>query len=590
MIRVWPKMLRGPVVFRLLAAGVGLAAAPAWAQQPTTPSSNPPSSGAPADSAVVDQSFNQEPPNYVQGTQGLNPSHPLPADAYLNQDPTGLPYSGVPILDRTGGDLNNWPDFRGDLFNTGIDHPTKIGSAEGNFSISTGNLGVNTPFIEQGAEPENADIKAGPIFIKFHDLDGLLLYSDNYQHRQTDRKSELLALIRLNLSVIAQLTDNLQFVASGSIIYLPLQNQLGFTGGSAYNALGLFLFAAPLFATQMSYDTIIAGWPVTFYDQFEVHNGSYASDAADSFRYFKGDYLDRDENGGYILHSSRNSPTNTPSENLSPNYDASIVYMSNQVGADTERMLPGDIRLQMGARHEDIWYNNAVRGLPPSRDQFYASLETERPNMRFNMLLSYSATYVEGYPGITQQVNAGIFGPIDDQIFLNAGAGLYVDANNHSGELFWLFLSHEAGPYTEEQLGVSRTLSDFNDFVTTSEYYRIEQTLGPTLNATAFLEHEDSEDLINGDNASFGQELAGLNLSWQMGPLTTLNLYGIAERQDFANGGRTDTLTARAVLNRIVTDSLTLQLLYQYQRAFSSLSGQSYFENLVYFRFIYSFD
>ena len=61
--------------------------------------------------------------------------------------------------------------------------------------------------------------------------------------------------------MIAQLAENLEFAISGSIMYLPIQNQVG-VSAPAFSALGLLLYGAPLFTTQLVYDTMIAGWPM----------------------------------------------------------------------------------------------------------------------------------------------------------------------------------------------------------------------------------------------------------------------------------------------------------------------------------------
>jgi hypothetical protein len=65
-----------------------------------------------------------------------------------------------------------------------------------------------------------------------------------------------------------------------------------------------------------------------------------------------------------------------------------------------------------------------------------------------------------------------------------------------------------------------------------------------------------------------------------------MTLSGIAERREYDRGPRTDTVTGRVILNRTLTDTLTFQLLYQYQRTSSNNSGFSYYENLVYFRIV----
>jgi len=520
------------------------------------------------------------------GIEGFPANRTVPVGAFP-QDPTGLPYSSVLNPDTAGPvDVNA---LNGGPVHTNVLAPAQIGGAEGSLDIRSGNFSTNTPFLRAGGEPEDADIKAGPLFIKFHYLDGLLLYDDNSRRSHNQRSSEVLVLLRLNLSIIAQLSDNLQFTISGSFEYLPIQNQFG-VATNAFSSLGLFLYAAPLLVSQLAYDTVIAGWPVRFTDDFQVGTGAYSDSARDNFQLFQGDYLSRNEQNGYFFRSGQQTPGSNGSSSQNSNIDDGIVYFSNTVSAETDRLLPTDMRLTLRVDHENLWYNQSNSGLPPGRDDFIASLVSERDNLRFKPYASYEASYVEGSPDVTQIVQVGIFGPIDDQIFLRAAAGYYFNANGHDGELYWLSLEHTAGDYTTESLGAERTLSLFNDQVLTSYYYLLRQILGPTLNANLFADYVSSDDLINGGRSSFSGELGGLQLIWALGPKTQLSLAGIAEHQNYDEGTRKDTVTGRVILNREVTDTLTFQLLYQYQRSSSNLSGFSYYENLVYFRIVKFFE
>jgi hypothetical protein len=520
------------------------------------------------------------------GVQGLAPGASLPPDAFGENNPSGVPYSSV--LTKTGADVNSINDVSGSPFRTGISGPTNIGGAEGTFGIQTGNIGFDLLF-PHGTEPQDADIKVGPLYIKFHSIEGLLLYDDNYNFSQNDRKSEILALLRLNLTVVAQLTDDIQLALSGAIDYLPLQNQVG-VETSRLSGLGLFLplTIVPLFGFQLVDDTVIGGWPVRFADDFRIGTGSfdYANGVDGNFDLFQGGFIDRDDQGRYVFVSSPNrSGNNTETINQTSNLNASVVYFSNSVSALTERDIPDDIRLTVRLDHEDLWYNQDNRGLPSSRDDLFASVVSERPNLRFEPFASYEATYVSGSPGITQIFNTGLSGPIDDQIFLHANAGYYIDANEHSGYLYGLSLAHDAGPYTTEYLSLNRNLSYFDQEELTSEYYNLNQILGPNLVSSLFLANATYHDLI-GSTGSHSEYIGGLQLTWQMGPRTSLQLSGIYQRQIYSSRQRIDTITARAVLNRTITDTLALQLLYEYQRAVSNFAGDSYYENLVYLRII----
>jgi len=521
------------------------------------------------------------------GVEGLNRAARLPPNSFSQYDPTGLPYSSVPLLERTGGDFNNAGSMGGSPLSSSFWDPAKVGNAEGGIDIFTGNLGSNFPFAYTSAEPQNADIKAGPIYIKFHSLDGLTLYDDNFRHTTSDRKSEVLALLSLNLSVIAQLTDNLQFQLTGSIMYLPLQNQVGIET-NAYNNLGLFLYGVPGLAAQMAYDTMIGGWPVVFADDFRANVGTYSNNVRDNFDLFRGDYLDENENGSYAFRSQQNQGTSTTTTS---NADTSIPYFSNDMSAVATRLLPDDVRLTVHLDHENLWYNQDNRGLPSGRDEFFTALASERPNLRFKPYAVYEVTNVEGRPdGLVQSAQLGIRGPIDDQLLLRMSAGYFLSSGGASSYLYLFALDHTAGPYTLEQLVVDRSLSTFVDETVTSEYYNLRQILGPTLVGSVFLAHAQFAAIGNQGGSNHSDYYGGAQLDWQLGPKTDLLVAGVATREDYSGGSRIDRFTGRITLNRIVTDSLTFQLLYQYQRSIANNAGQSYYENLVYFRFVKTFD
>ena len=486
---------------------------------------------SPADNAAAQSSPNGiepvEPVEAAQpGLQGLERVNSLPPGAF-GETPPGISYSN--LLNSTGGTLNTSNILGGrppgpNDWNSA--NPAGDGNPpHGNASLR---LGGYPGFLVHAPEPEDADLKAGPVFIKFHSLDGLVLYDDNYNESEKDRKSELLALLRLNLSLIAQLSDNLQFILGGTIDYLPLQNQFGVNSGSDLLLLG------PALAAQLVYDTVIAEWPVRFADDFQSGAGVFSNNVGDNFDLFEGDQLYRDQNGRYSFHDYQRTPSSLTTSN-SP-----LIYYVNTVSALTDRLLPNDIRLTLRLEHQDLWYNQSNRGLPSSRDDFLATLASERENLRFKPYVTYEATYVDDTPGITQSINAGVRGPIDDQLFLRGEVGYFISGNGRNGVLYLLDLDHAAGPFTSEHLGVGSELNYFDSEQLTYEYYRFDQILGPNLSADFFLSRVTYQDLLNDGGPDFTDDLAGLQCTWNLGPRTTLYLGGIIERQEAYTEGRRD--------------------------------------------------
>ena len=552
------------------------ASAPAASAAPANGDDN--AAGTPA-GAEPNSSYSQQP--IEPGIEGLERVHNLPPGAF-GEDRTGIPYSAIPLLERTGADVNSLGAVQGNFVNSNISAPAKYGSAEGSVGVQTINGNLHLPLFRAAPEPEDANIKAGPFFIKFHSIDGLVLYTDNFDRSENDRRADTLVLLRLNLSIVAQLTEDLQLAVTGAIAYLPIQNQVGLETNS-WNSLGLFLDALPSFAAQLAYDTMIGDWPVVFADDFRAAAGAYADNTGDNFSLFDTDYLDRERSGTYTFHSNRTGGEST-SQNAVTN--EAVSYFSNTISALTDRLLPGDARLTMRIRHEDLWYNTSNRGLPPGRDDFLAMLASERQNERFKPYLTYDASYVEGGQGLTQSFTAGIFGPIDDRLFMRAYGGAFIDTKGHEDALYGLVLQHDAGPYTYEELSVQQGLAAFDEEEATTAYYRLDQALAPAISGRLFLAYENTRDLTNQGIATFTDDIGGAQVTWLMGPKTNLSLAGIYQHQKYEGGSKSDTITGRATLSRTITDTLTFQLLYQYQRSVSNGPGQSYYENLVYLRVI----
>ena len=116
---------------------------------------------------------------------------------------------------------------------------------------------------------------------------------------------------------------------------------------------------------------MIGGWPVRFADDFRISSGTYSDSARDTFNLFQGDYLVQSPDGTYFFRSSKVDPSGNPTTGNPQDYDDDVVYASNTLSAVTDRLLPGDVRLTVGAFHENLWYNQSNRGLPPGRDEVY---------------------------------------------------------------------------------------------------------------------------------------------------------------------------------------------------------------------------
>ena len=546
----------------------------------------PPAENAPAAAAAPAAGSSEGSPLYNSPFNGPGSYQETPFSVVPPTDSSdlGAPLYQVPqssAFRGYGGTATTLTPINADPFagNVGLDanqYP-KMGEAQGSVSIySQSDAGI--PFVYRAFPPDDADLKAGPFYLKFESLEADMYYSDNYNETATDRRSEVLAILSLNMTLMAQITEGLEISVNGTLIYLPLQNTVGVTSNSFYGNFPLLL-PIPTFLSAVNYDTLIGGWYVRFEDQISAQPATYSDSTQYTYNLFSGSVLDQ-SNGKYVFRSghvdlrSNQSGSNSQEDNF-------FVY-SNIVSAETSHYYPDDVLVSARAYRQDLWYNQETRGLPTSRDDFLIQAQSIRENMRFKPYVSFEVEHTSDVPGVYEIGQAGFTGPITDQLFLAAGAGYYLSNTGNQGFLYDLTLTHQAGPDTSEVLQVARSLNDFDDEVDTTEYYRITQVLGPTLNVSAFADHTEYEE-FSGDLSNDNQEDAGVLLACDLGPLTSLRIAGLYTHQHFNDNSISDTWTGRIDLYRHISDTLFFRAIYQYQRYIEGqASNGSYYENTVY--------
>jgi len=546
----------------------------AGAPAPSQPTGNPPPAPYAAEPNPSYDSMPPVPP--PAGPDEVLPSG-LPAPP-----PLSIPYSAVEPIQ--GVDRNNFDPFSYQSIGTSVNQNlgAKVGHAQG--SLSLGNVGVGgsyVPFIRRSPAPTDADVKLGPIYLYLYRLQSDFLYTDNVNLTTHNRRSTEYAIITLNMELIAQLTDDLQFAVYGSLIYLPLQNIFAATEASALQGgLGFLLGALPVLTGQVSYSTQVGGWDVILADKFQSATGYYSDSTRDQYNLFQGSVI---QTGGNP-NSFRSSQVGLRNSNGAATDDTQdyFSYYSNTVSAAASGQLAQDVSGEAIATRTDLLYGSGSRNLPSSRDDLYMQAVSTRPTWRFEPFASYDIRHTSSIPGVFQVFRAGFSGPITDQLYITASAGYFFDTQGQADSLYQLTLRHVAGPYTTEELEIARALSYYDDEVFTTEYYLLSQVLGPTLNASAFGDHSEFQELLNDGVSNRSQEDAGAELTWAAGPSTSLQLSGIYSHQDFDDGTTTDTWTGRFTLSRVLSDTLFFQAFYQFQHYDTNAQDRKYEENLVY--------
>jgi hypothetical protein len=528
-------------------------------------------SAAPRAALSQDAAPAEAPSASAEAPQASEPGPVLPEGAY-GETPTGVPYSSLfrntstPYLHPSGG-----ASFQGE---------PKVGSTEGSIGLRTERFGANIPLLHQGFEPQNADLKLGPIFIKLHSISAGILASDNIWQSETDRKSGVVGIVSMGAAITIQLTESFHFSLAGNYTYLPFKNAGGLSGFGLVAPFLASVDGTPLLLGQVSQDAVIAGWPVVFADEYRISYGTNSSNIRDSLLLFDGfDFEGADRAGRYVFSSHGRKQTGrdlTESDNT-----RTFLYLSNVISAQTERLFPGSIRLRAGLFHENLWYNNSIRGLPSMRDQGNIYVGDEREDTRFKPYADYRVLHLDTRNGVSQTLNIGLHGPITDQLTMRTEIGGYRSASGRTGLLWLARLQHVAGPYTNEALYVRRGLSDFADEIHTGIGYLLNQTLGPGLKADLFADYGTIEDIDTGNGYRLLQ--TGLRFEYFFSPRTEFNLAGIYQNREHDNlYGSDQEWLGRFEMYHKITDTLMARLYYQFTRRDTARQNGSYYENLIF--------
>lgn len=541
-----------------------------------------PGQAEPAAEAADEPASEETPPAAAPETvESPDDNAPIPAPGFAgfegNTGPhersvfrtTGAPYSGVSLGGSTAGRTLRSGDFHERV------------------STSLPGFRLGLPTIGRGFAPSEANLKAGPLYLKLRSLTAAALFSDNVNASSRDRRAGVISIVQLNGTILAQLSEHLQLALSGSLVYLPLRGKVGLNVAGLNEPAFLGLAAAELLTSQISYDTLIASWPVRFADDFHISRGRFADSTRDDFVLLDGERFNEVDRAGRYEFGARGGGTNSRSANqpVDRREQNEFLVYSNVVSAATDRLLPSDVRLRASVFHENLWYNQGNRGLPSGRDAGRISLTSERAALRFKPYIRYEIDSIEGSPGVYQRINAGIFGPITDQLRLRAEAGYLLSSNGHDSLLFLLSLEHIAGPLTRERLTLGRTVTDFDQEIATYASYELHQILGPGLNGSLFAHYANLVGNTRGNLSNERDEIrAGVGLEYFVSPRTQIDFAATeAHITSSPNSQTQNTFTARLSLNYHFTDSFVSRLLYQYQRRESSVREGSYYENVVYF-------
>jgi len=484
----------------------------------------------------------------------------------------------------------------------GLNGQPKIGPGNANVSLGAFNFSpyFGSP-IDRGFRPEEAELKLGNFYLDIRDLTGSFLYSDNANLSEANRESDVAAAVTLGLTAMFHLNEGLRVAVSGSVIYLPLSNEIGVSGFGLADPFAQFaLDGGSLAHAQIVYDFTLGHWDVVVYDDFNVLNrtAAYLGEAA-SLDLYDGESFNNNETfrSRRVFSTSQNtSPQFNNRRASTGSFQFDAIDYRNLAGVSASRYLPADLKDTIGYEHGNYWYsNNSLRtslvARPRSTDRFYTEVVSERENLRFKPYAGYAASTSDRLRGWDQVLYGGVFGPITDQLDFQGEAGYVFSGNSDRESTIWrVGLLHWAGPYTVQSIRYSRSLVQPDRVLETTLEYTIDQVLGPYLTGRIRAARSEYEDLDVGNSLVVDQSVGG-QLVYDLDHFGNIVFFGQFRDINFENPASADytLLTLQLSYGTRLGEHTSSRFFYQFEKRDSTQVGDSYYENLVGLSLTYSF-
>ncbi|MGZ5545347.1 MAG: hypothetical protein ACXWIU_11780 [Limisphaerales bacterium] len=498
----------------------------------------------------------------VQESQGTFITSDVTGDPVIN--PYAQRHSAFSTVSFTGRDYAHVGENTSASFGTGV-----------NLRPLFGISGNDRRF--RGGAPTNEVLQAGPFFLRVLDVEGALLVSDNVNFTARNAHWGAVAELKVRLAAILQISPAWRLAVSGTIIYLPFDNEFGVEGFGIGDAIGFIAGERlrPVTHMQLAYNNRLADWNVQVVDDFSVHYLSVGAEY-DIFVHGAGQpegIHAQDEAGRYVFGNGTTIPNANIDQRQRDFLDIrTFLELQNTVAGSASRLLPTETRLIFGANHTDAWFHSGwdagTNGLGLSDysvDRVYAMLRNERESMRFKPFAYYDAYRYNYDPEWTHQLGAGIVGPITDNTEFRAEGGYTWGPLIKNTEFYRFVLMNTPTPLTRQELSYSRTITEPVREIRDRYRYAIHQVLGQQLWGRLYVQRSVYLPEQTGVYGSV-EDRAAVRIIWKPVVGHTLILGSSYAEDRFANLGR-DRQTiwdARAEIRYQYSPTLVLSFLYRY--------------------------
>ena len=414
-------------------------------------------------------------------------------------------------------------------------------------------------YLRQDIDIGHSQIQAGPLFIDFTQIEADALYSDiSGPYSKIVPSDGFIAAIGLYFNIDLRLSTRTFLTASGVAYYVPTSNRFG-----------LYLLGGSNTYAHFEHSFEWGRWDVTVFDYLDVLTPlSYLlQNAATSPAY--------DRSGLYTL-GFLTSGFDHP-------FDSDLLYIRNTVGIRGATFLGPDVRLSTGYEHYDDWFGGNLHHLA-NLDHYYAGVFYEPKDWWFMPWATYDAYFFDNYGSSLQQVYVGATMPFSPSLsayarvgwaWLGGHAGRGID----DGNLVWdVGVNHRISPSWTESLAVGNSYRISPLLATTSGLYAT-YTISFTPPESRFFA-SGSVTYAHIEPQSETDWLATVMAGMNIDEYTSIRGIVMYSPSDWDSGNRSIWMY-RAELDRILTPTVNLRLIYQYTDYETTQFNSSYRDQLI---------
>jgi hypothetical protein len=409
------------------------------------------------------------------------------------------------------------------------------------------------PLLVREFNPERAMVKAGPTYFDLLFVGMTVLHSD-YQGDKAfsdDNEDGWLMGIEFGLRGLVQFTDQFYLSLAATLVYLPLDNDVGFRLGAG---------GAPTAGLTLDYRFEKGDWDLRLYDSFF---GSYGYDV----------FAGLDDEG--FQQAGRYNFGFRDAKRTGDVYDGENAYFTNTVGFDSTTPVGQDWRFWFSAKRADTWRSLEFED-HLAHSSLFSRIGYNGHDVGFSPAFEYYMDHYE-YPNggdstLSNRIYFTLRGRLTENLRLEGRAGYLWMSGSDSYDDSYLYsvdLTHEISRYTTHSISAGRDYFsyDVTGDSTVSDYvrYRINHAFNKEFTGLAWVQYSDDE------GRSFDGDRTNVTaiLRWALfnGNSSAINLRGAYEHRDGLPGGKGDRWLGRLSYTQNFFSRTFGEIFYQYEES-----------------------